>query len=252
MWKIDFHVHTPDSLCYLDHVMPEANSRTSAQDIIGAAQDAGLDALVITDHNSVEGIESLKEAAELANMTLFPGIEISARGGHVLAVFELDTEMEHLRYLLRELGFKEEHQGQGFQEAPYWMDEVFAQVGGWGGLAIAAHIDRRPRGFVASEENLKDKVRIYTSPYLSAIEITIPQNKRLWNKGQMPQYFQERACVQGSDAHAPKEIGRRPVYLDIPYLNLDGLCLAFQEFETRLWFPGEVEERSPLFCNLLP
>lgn len=250
MWKVDFHVHTTASSCYLDYVMPELCGKTLPQDIVHAALAAGLQAIAITDHNTAEGIEPMREAARDEKLCLFPGIEISAKGGHLLALFEPDVEVEKLQYLLHYLGFQEEHQGKGYMETDYWLDEVFAKVEEAGGLAIAAHVDRKPRGFIASEEDLKDKLRIYHSPYLSALEITIPQNKSPWNKGEMSGYSRKIACVQGSDAHAPNEVGRRPVYLDIPRLELSGLRLAFLELGVRIRLPEEIERETSL-CGKL-
>lgn len=246
MWKVDFHVHTPASFCYLDYVMPELYSQTSPRDIVQAALAAGLHAIAVADHNTAEGIEPLRQTAREEKLRLFPSIEISARGGHLLALFAPDVEVDRLRSLLRHLGFPEEHQGKGFEETDCWMDYVFARVEEAGGLAIAAHVDRNSHGFIASGENLQDKLRIYHSPYLSAMEITIPHNKVLWNAGEMPCYSRKIACIQGSDAHAPEEIGRRPVYLDIPRLDLSGLRLAFQEPDGRIWFPGEREGENSL------
>jgi hypothetical protein len=208
----------------------------------------GLNALVITDHNTAEGIEPLREAALRNGLIIFPGIEISARGGHVLALFDPEAEVELLRQFLQELGFSPEEQGRGYCETGWRIDQVFAAIEARGGLAIAAHVDRKPHGFIASEESVEEKQRAYLSQHLSALEITIPQDKTLWNRGQMPFYPRGRACIQGSDAHAPREIGRRVVYLDIPELSLSGLRLAFRQYNQCIRFPEEVE-REALRCS---
>ena len=83
-------------------------------------------------------------------------------------------------------------------------------------------------------------MRIHNSHYLAALEITQPQNKDLWNKGQVPDYPKAYACIQCSDAHAPGEIGRRATLLKLPSLNLKGLQMAFQEYEDRIRFPEQM------------
>lgn len=238
--KIDLHVHTPQSSCYADYVRPEAKIKTSLEEIVSAAIACGLDAIAITDHNSAEGIEGIRDIGIKNGLCVFPGVEISAKGGHVLAIFDQDTPVERLRHLIELLGLGEEQRGHGFHETSIWLDEVFCRIAESGGLAIAAHVDRRPRGFIASEEPLKDRQRLYSSKYLSALEITLPSDRALWNQGVVPNFPKKYACIQGSDAHEPKEIGRRPIYLDIPTIDLEGLRLAFREYEARIRFPEDI------------
>lgn len=237
---IDLHIHTPTSDCYADHMNPEARIHTSPQDIVAAALAAGLEAIAITDHNTAEGIEPVREAGQSKGLAVFPGVEVSAPEGHVLGIFGKDTSVENIRQLVQRLGFQREQQGLGFAETTLPLETVLALIAEHGGLAIAAHVDRRPKGFVASTDvSTEAKARIYASPYLSALEITIPQNKGLWNRGEMPGYPRPIACLQGSDAHAPAEVGRRPVYVDIPEISLEWLRLALGEYRTRILFPQE-------------
>ncbi len=238
--KIDFHVHTPASSCYLDHI-DTSRGPTYARDIIAAARAMGLEAIVITDHNTAQGIEAVRKAAADTGMVVFPGMEISARGGHILAMFDPSTPIERMHRLVGELKLRKEQMGQGYEEVPMLIDEAFEVIAQAGGLAIAAHIDRRPRGFAVSEElKREEKQRIYSSPALSALEITVPFDKLSWNKGLMPGYPLGKACIQGSDAHAPEEMGRRPVYMDVAQLDLEGVRAAFQEPESHIRFPSEV------------
>ncbi len=242
--KMDLHVHTPESSCYLDHVMPEANIETAPEAIVSAAIESGLDAIAITDHNSAELIEEIRQIGMKNSLCVFPGLEISARGGHVLAIFDRDAPIEHLRHLLKLLGFGERERGQGYCETGLWLDEVASRIEKSMGLAIAAHVDRRPKGFFASDESTIDKKRIHNSDHLSALEITIPTTRALWNAGRMPHFPKKYACIQGSDAHDPKEIGRRPIYVDIPTLDLAGLRLACREYASRIRFPDDLADRQ--------
>jgi hypothetical protein len=88
------------------------------------------------------------------------------------------------------------------------IEEVFQKTEDWGGVAIAAHIERWPSGFLETNETRQAKMRIHSNKYLSALEITVPQNKNLWNAGQVRGYPKKYACIQSSDAHALEEIGR--------------------------------------------
>ena len=240
--KIDLHVHTPRSGCYEDHVVPELSLHTAPEDIVAAARARGLDAIAITDHNTVRAVADMQAAAQGNGLVVWPGVEVTARGGHLLAIFDVHVPLDDLDRWLRSLGLKEEEEGDGYYQSQVWLDEVAAQVEGLGGLAIAAHVDRRPRGFAVSEEPLSVKVRIHSSPHLSALEITTPLDKDAWNRGLMPNYPKKYACIQGSDAHGRSEIGRRPVYIRTERLTLDGLRQALAEHEGRLRFPHEITD----------
>ena len=83
--KIDLHIHTLGSKCFKDKsVAPE--------DIVKKAKREELDAIAITDHNTAEWIDKVKEASK-GKLIVFPGVEISATGGksgtiHVIGIFE--------------------------------------------------------------------------------------------------------------------------------------------------------------------
>lgn len=244
--KIDLHVHTPCSTCYLDHTMPEAGLHTSPVDIVAAALAAGLSAIAVTNHNTVDGIEEMVEAARDKGLVVFPGLELSTPGGHALAIFDVGTTPEQIAPLLAASGFTQEDEGKGFAETSRHLDEVFEQIERFGGLAIAAHVDRKPKGFFASEAiDPLEKRRILLSPHLSALEITVESNKPLWNTGQMPGYPRRIACIQGSDAHAPGEVGRRYTLVDIPDLSLKGLRQVLVNYSSRIRFPSEMEAGLP-------
>jgi hypothetical protein len=88
------------------------------------------------------------------------------------------------------------------------------------------------------------KRAIHGSDHLSALEITVPQNKGLWNAGDVRGYPKQRACIQGSDAHALEDIGRRPVYIRMRDITLDALRVALRAHETEVAFPGELCRRE--------
>jgi len=230
--KADLHVHTPKSACYSDKsVTPEQ--------IVDAALASGLEVIAITDHNSVAAIEEVREAARQRQLFVFPGIELSTKGGHVIAIFELDTPVEKLDELLDYVGIAEERRGDAISVAHGGMAKVCEKIEEQGGMAIAAHIERWPSGFLETSEPRHVKMSIHECQYLSALELTVPQNKGLWNTGQVRGYPRKYACIQGSDAHALVEIGRRPVYIQMEEVGLATLRSAFLNYERKIVFPEE-------------
>ena len=74
MLTCDLHVHTSYS----------KDGESSVEDILRAAEAAGLDAIAITDHDSVDGA---KKALTLPSSVLvIPGIEVSTKQGHLLVL----------------------------------------------------------------------------------------------------------------------------------------------------------------------
>jgi len=231
--KVDLHVHTPKSTCYSDQ------SVTLGQ-IVDAALASGLEVIAITDHNTVEAIDGIREVAGKKGLFVFPGIELSTKGGHVIAIFELDTPVERLEDFLDYVGVAWDGQGDAATMAGDGIEKVFQKIDERGGISIAAHIERWPSGFLETNEPRRVKIRIYSNKYLSALEITVLQNKSLWNAGQVRNYPKKYACIQGSDAHALNEIGRRPVYIQMEQVGLEALRSAFRDYETRIVFPNEL------------
>lgn len=230
--KADLHVHTPKSLCYRE-------PSVSPEQIVDAALGIGLEILGITDHNTVEAIDDIRTVARQKGLLIFPGVELSTKGGHVIALFEEDTPMADLEDFISYVGLLREAWGDAAVMTESDIEEVFKKIHERGGVSIAAHIERWPSGFLETNMPRRVKMSIHGNSYLSALEITVPQNKRLWNNGQIRDYPGKHACIQGSDAHAPEEIGRRLVHIQMEQANLDGLRSAFFDHNRSIVFPEE-------------
>ncbi|MBA7677884.1 hypothetical protein ES703_86150 [subsurface metagenome] len=230
--KVDLHIHTPKSLCYND-------KSVTTEQIADAALATGLEVIAITDHNTVEAVGDVGQIASKKGLFVFPGVELSTKGGHVIAIFEIDSPVERLEDFLDYVGVDRGRRGDGTVMTGDGIEEVFQKIEERGGIAIAAHIERWPSGFLETNEPRRVKMRIHGNKYLSALEITVPQNKRLWNTGQVRGYPTKYACIQGSDAHALSEIGRRPVYIQMEGVSLEALRLAFLDYEAKIVFPDE-------------
>lgn len=87
--RIDLHVHTTAS----------DGTDTPAQ-VVARAKALGLEAIAITDHDSIKGIEEAMQAGRELGVEVIPGIEVSAdyRGNkaHIVGLF-VDHTREDLR-----------------------------------------------------------------------------------------------------------------------------------------------------------
>ncbi|MDO9036573.1 MAG: PHP domain-containing protein [Methanoregula sp.] len=74
MLTCDLHVHTNYS----------KDGESSVEEIIRAAEVAGLDAIAITDHDSVDGAK--KALTCKTSVLVIPGIEVTTKQGHLLVL----------------------------------------------------------------------------------------------------------------------------------------------------------------------
>ena len=151
-WKFDFHTHTPASRDTPWSGIENEKERLGPEQWLLRFMAAQVDCVAVTDHNTAEWIDSLKNAySQLASeppagfrpLCLFPGVELSVNGGfHLLAIFHPDATGRDVSDLIARV----EYQG-----TPGRCDgvtrksatEVVEIVAGLGALAIPAHVDQQ-------------------------------------------------------------------------------------------------------------
>jgi predicted metal-dependent phosphoesterase TrpH len=90
--RIDLHVHTTAS----DGLLEPA-------ELVRAVQAARIEVFSVTDHDTVDGLDETRRAADAAGLTLVPGVELSAYWGsvefHILGYFIDPANAAILRFL---------------------------------------------------------------------------------------------------------------------------------------------------------
>ena len=156
-WKFDFHTHTPasvDTRAWREATGTE--EEVTPEVWLRKFMDAGTDCVAVTDHNSGDWIDRLKDAyaamEQQANdgappegyreLTLFPGVEISVSGGfHLLAMLDADATSSDIDRLLGKVDFRGT---RGASDAVTHASppQVVQAVLDAGGIPIPAHADQ--------------------------------------------------------------------------------------------------------------
>nr|WP_158599871.1 AAA family ATPase [Azospirillum cavernae] len=196
-----------------------------------------IDCVVVSDHNSGEWIDKLKTALTTMaasspqpngyrQLTLFPGVEITANGGtHVLAIFDPSASSLDIVRLLTKVDYRGSF-GDSEIAANKSVIDVIQEIRAVGALPILAHADRDRGAFGLTGNTLKP---LLECGLLAAIELT-------HYAAEKPQIYQDLnlglAEVLGSDSHhpdganGPQYPGSHFTWVKMESPCLEGLCLA--------------------------
>ncbi len=144
---------------------------------------AQIDCVAVTDHNSGDWIDKLKNAyalmqqrveegtppAGFRKLTIFPGVEISVNGGiHLLAIFDPETNAEKIDQLLGSVRYKGSiGDTNGVTEAS--LSDVLQGILNAGGIPIPAHADQS-KGLFRVKHNTRECV-LDARTVLQAVDI---------------------------------------------------------------------------------
>ncbi len=206
----DFHIHTALSPCADDDMTP--------CNIVNMATIIGLDAIAITDHNSIRNAESaMRYAAANTDLIVLPGMEIETMEEvHMIALFS-DVDAARLAYeSIRDAmpHFENRRDIYGNQllfdendacvgEEPVMLlsscmlsvDEVVELAYACGGVCYPAHIDRSSNSILSNLGFIADELPI------TCVEVSkrAPDPVQYCaNKGVNPRY----RIMRSSDSHS--------------------------------------------------
>lgn len=228
-WKFDFHAHTPASDDYGHGPNQRQLKQRTHREWLLDFMRAGIDCVVISDHNSGSWIDALNdELAKLESeqisdfrpLHLFPGVEVGVNGGvHLLAIFDLNCSPSHIDKFLGAAGYKGKS-GDKDGCTSKSLGDVAREIVSYGGIAVPAHADKSNGFFIHSGATLNqilDCSDIYAMELIDAA-FSKPQ-----------QYIDKKTSwteIIGSDSHHPDTVGRNFTWVKMGHPNLDGLRLA--------------------------
>jgi energy-coupling factor transporter ATP-binding protein EcfA2 len=255
-WSFDFHNHTPASSDY----NPGERQQLTPRDWLLAYMRSGVDCVAITDHNSGDWIDRLKQEltvmaveqppiVDYREIHLFPGVELtSAEGIHVLAVYGTEEGAAKIHGLLALAQYNNDvNNAHGMCNIS--ASAICDHIHHTGGVVILAHAEEI-NGLFHGAVNATGEF-VPTRPDRSieqllgkvdAVEIhdeNAPAIQHFANK------LKGRAIVDGSDAHQTARAGVRQVWLKMAKPSIEGLKLALLDPESSLLRVADMP-RAPL------
>lgn len=229
---VDLHVHTPASKCFLGTVTPEA--------YVAQAIQAGMQAIAVTDHNSGDWVDRIKEAAAGTPLVVFPGVEISVQPGvHILAIFPENLTGAHVNDLLAKLHLGADDRGE--QEAlvtKYGPQQVVAMIRSEGALPILAHIDDYKGAW--KELSGQTRIKLWQAAEFAAVEIVgenLPDDIGRDPYAYRPAYYwaSDNPHPDNHTKHSHLGIGKRCSLFKLDeQISWEGLRLCFHDPEVRI------------------
>ena len=234
-WKFDFHTHTPASKDYGKGPEQASLKQIAPQDWLLGFMRAGVDCVAVTDHNSGDWIDGLKQALrtleheshpEFRPMHLFPGVEITTNNGiHILAVLDANKGSTDVAGLLGAVKYRGVR-GASDAAAELAAIGVVEAISEAGGIPILAHVDGPAGAWELSGSAL--------APLLDFDGLFAMET--IGTAGEKPELYRQRrlawAEVLGSDSHhpsgetGPRFPGSHYTWVKMASPSLEGLRLA--------------------------
>ncbi|MBQ4543812.1 MAG: PHP domain-containing protein [Clostridia bacterium] len=230
----DFHIHTALSPCGDNDMTPN--------NIVNMAKIKGLDAIAVTDHNSVKNAKAVMEAGTLIGLTVIPGMEIeTSEEIHVVALFpHIDSAVyagdEVAKHLPpaknrpdifgEQLIIDKEDNVVGCEEqmlitaTDLDIFEVFKLVKSAGGVAYPAHVDRHSYSVLS---NLG-----FIPPELDTKFIEISKNVTDVNQYVSNKNLEKYNLIFSSDAHYLWDISEKIHGFDVEQPSVEKIIDFFK------------------------
>lgn len=229
----DFHIHSCLSPC--------GELDSSPKRIVLSAMQKGLNIIAVCDHNSVENVPYVMNAAKDSGIVVVPGMEAATKEEvHIVALFgSLEAAFEMQKIVYENLPGKNSPEVFGMQVVANENDEVegfceklligatnlniyqiVEEVHALDGLAIAAHVDRQAFSIIGQLGFIPPDLE------LDGIELSyrVSPPDFLKEHPELSKY----SIIRGSDAHHPDDIGRAFTKVFVEHRTFEELKLAFK------------------------
>lgn len=161
--KCDLHLHTTESNCFKDQTV-------TPEQWIQRAIEQGLDCIAVTDHNSGNAIDQIKQAALGTGLVVFPGVEITCDTSkiHLLILFDVEKDSTYVNDFLIRCGINRLEFANANAFTSKNIFDVAEIANKEGALIIPAHIDEYNGLGDVSVGNLE---KFYALDYINAVQV---------------------------------------------------------------------------------
>lgn len=221
-YAIDLHNHMP-----LERTDYRGPLDTSGSDVVRAAMAAGIDALGVSDHFSLDFFRCVHEAAEGLPLLVLPGVEARLSWGedeaHLVALFPPDDAEERFAGLMTALGMDGASREDPLHRIVIEHDPVHAArvIESLGGMCHVAHVDRWFGAYRLLGRPLLRRI-VQEAPIVALEFID------LGNAPLLEGLLADVACIRSSDSHHCDEIGRRSSVVEADELTFQGIRRALE------------------------
>lgn len=217
----DFHIHSALSPC--------ADADMTPNNIVNMAAISGLDAVAVTDHNSVGNVRAAVLAAKSAGVTVVPGMEVeTAEEVHILTLYPSIEAAEYAagevyralpdiknrpEIFGQQIIMNENDEIEGYEEkllispTTLSVNMLFSLVSSCGGLFIPAHVDRHSYSVLTNLGFIPDDLDIRHIEVSGAVENLEAYLER------RPELLKYN-IFRNSDAHYLENISQRNAFLE--------------------------------------
>ena len=260
-WRVDFHTHTPRSWDAYRTVKSKAGTPTITEhEWLLAHMAAGLDAVVVTDHNGGGWIDGMKEEYQslaaakpqgFRPLVIYPGFELTVGDGfHLLVILDPSAGTTEVTALLGAVEFPVGEHGNDGGKTPKSAVDCFKKLLPHKCLLIPAHVNGK-KGLLhdrilslantgsvetvdASEVVLqidpRSRSAVLAHPEIFTLECSW-KGKPDWDLSNDAPKGKSFSTVFGSDSHERAEIGRRTTWVRMAEPTLEGLRIALLDGE---------------------
>jgi len=170
----DIHIHTIYSY----------DATTTVRGVLKQASSVGLNVIAITDHDEIRGAFDARELASQYDLEVIPGVEVTTKDGHLLALFVEKLPPRGLS-----------------------LAETLLHIGELGGIAVAPHPFNQLPGSLSMDNVIRMLTRPELKEVLKGIEVYNMTTQPFDEKVQKLSAYLPFSKTAGSDAHVYWAIG---------------------------------------------
>lgn len=261
--QTDFHVHSPCSFDFQGIGKDESGYIW----LLEQAKNAGLDVIVITDHNDIAGYLKLAEIEKdlwrtkktlertnseipesisnqislFENIAILPGVELDIYPNlHILVLFD-PQKTDEISGFLSNAGYTTDVRGEenSSKYGKWNLEQTLQESEKIGAIAIAAHVDSDKGLYEASKKWGQNRISAFCNEQLYGMEFINPVARdQIESILKIPDYTRNSklAFVQSSDFHgkSAQKIGERRTFVRLDNVEKHDKNNLFQSLKKAL------------------